>query len=59
MFTIGRAAVDFIVKAETVALNDANADQFKTGLESEGTVLMQRIRKEEDYLFPLFVNAMR
>jgi regulator of sigma D len=59
MFTIGRAAVEFIQKAETIALNDANAGQFRNDLEGVGTVLARRIRQEEDYLFPLFVEAMR
>lgn len=59
MFTIGRAAVDFIVKAETMPLNDANAGQFKNDLEGVGDVLTRRIRQDEDYLFPMFLNAAR
>lgn len=59
MFSIGRAAVDFITKAETIRLNDANVGQFKTDLEGVGGVLARRIRQEEDYLFPLFIDAMR
>lgn len=61
MFTIGHAAVDFIRQAETMVLNDGNAGKFRTDLDGVGTVLAQRIRREEDFLFPLFrrIHALR
>lgn len=54
MYSIGRGAVDFIRQAHTLELNDANAPQFRTDLEGVGGVLVQRIRKEEEELYPLY-----
>ena len=54
MYSIGRGAVDFIRQAHSVELTEASAGKFRTDLEGVGTVLVQRIRKEEEELYPLY-----
>jgi hemerythrin-like domain-containing protein len=59
MHSIGRAAIEFIRTAESISLNDANANKFRTDLESVGTILVRRIRQEEDVLYPLFLSLRK
>lgn len=54
MYSIGHGAVDFIRRASEIKLSDVNAERFSTDLNGVGSVLVQRIRKEEEELYPLY-----
>lgn len=56
MHSIGRAAIGFIHTAESISLNDGNANRFRTELEGVGEILVRRIRQEEEVLYPLFLS---
>jgi hemerythrin-like domain-containing protein len=59
MHSIGRAAIEFIRTAESISLNDTNANKFRADLEGVGTILVRRIRQEEDVLYPLFLSLRK
>lgn len=60
MHSIGRAAIDFIIRtAESISIKDDNANKFRTDLEEVGTILVRRIRQEEDVLYPSFLSLTK
>ncbi len=57
MRSIGRTAIDFIRNAESISIKNDNANKFRTDLEGVGTILVRRIRQEEDMLYPCFFRS--
>lgn len=54
MDDIGKAVVDFLVTYRDLAQHPEFAQQFSEALDGIGKVLAERIRREEDTLYPLY-----
>ncbi|HXE40374.1 MAG TPA: hemerythrin domain-containing protein [Azonexus sp.] len=57
MDDIGKAVLAFLGKYAELAKNPALAESFRGELGGIGEVLIQRIRNEEDNLYPLYLPA--
>ncbi len=57
MYSIGVGAIEFIRQARFLKLTNENAGRFRTELEGVGSVLVARIRKEEEELYPLYLRV--
>lgn len=52
---IGRTAMGFLKKYETIGIDKDLAASFAKDLDTIGSVLVQRINKEESVLYPLYM----
>lgn len=57
MYSIGVGAVEFIRQARFSKVTSENANKFRTDLEGVGSVLVTRIKQEEEVLYPLFLRV--
>ncbi len=53
---IGRSAMNFLRKYEAIGVDRDLAAHFAKDLETVGSILTQRIQKEEKVLYPLYVQ---
>lgn len=58
MDEIGKAVVGFLSKYRELASNPVLATTFVPDLEAVGKVLVERIRREEDTLYPLYMPTL-
>ena len=57
MDEIAKVAVGFLKKYETIGVDEDLAAHFATDLATIGKVLVERIQKEENTLYPLYMPA--
>jgi regulator of sigma D len=55
MDAIGKAVLDFLARYRDMAVDKSLAGSFGADLSAIGNVLVQRIRNEEDTLYPLYM----
>jgi len=57
MADIGKAVIDFLNKYRDLAVRPDLAESFPAELATVGAVLTERIQREEDTLYPLYIPA--
>lgn len=57
MDQIGRTVMNFLKKYEAIGVDKELANAFKKDFETLGTVLVQRIKREETTLYPLYLPS--
>lgn len=55
MDDIAKVALGFLKKYETIGVDEDLASHFETDFETIGKVLVERIKKEENTLYPLYM----